>query len=125
MRRFVGVRAIVVGEYVAAAAVLVALVYLVDTTTPPESGCVAQCELLYAFGQELFAAASLVLLVVGLPVALLIATVSQRRGRRGTSTRRLTVRPGEVQAATIAAAWGVAIALPLSCILAPVVRLLM
>jgi hypothetical protein len=124
LRRFVGVRTIIVGEYFAAAAVLAALVYFA-AAAPPQPGCVDTC-FGGGIGLALFATAGLVVLAVGLPVALLIATVRQRRQRRRTATSRPTVHRGELAAATTAAAWGVAVALPLSCILAlPVLQLLM
>lgn len=123
LRRIVGVRTIIVGEYLAAAGVLVAVVYLA-AATPARPGCVDTCGgggIVLAF----YASAGLVLLVVGLPVALLIATVRRRRQRQRAASRRPTVHRSEVSEATIAAAWGVAVALPLACILAvPVLRLL-
>ncbi len=123
LRRFVGVRTVIVGEYLAAAAVLVAPVYLA-APSPPRPGGADTCGE-GGLGLALFAGAGLLLLAVGLPAALLIATVRQRRQRQRASSRRPTIHRGVLSAATVDAAWGVVVALPLSCILAgPVLGLL-
>ncbi len=126
VRRFFGVWTIVVGEYLAAAALLVALVFLA-AAIPPRRGCADSCNS-DSLGLALFAIAGLALLVVGLPVALALAALRRRRQRQRASAGRPTVRRGQLAEATIAAVWGVAVAVPLSsltCILAvPVLRLL-
>src|SRR5262245_2487223 len=125
LRSFVGVRTIIVGEYLAFAAVLMTVVYCSATPRPCQPPC-AGGDGFDGVVLLVFATAGLLLLAIGLPVALLIATVRLHRQKRRPSTSRSTLRRTKLSAATIDAAWGLAVALPLSCVLAgPVLRLLM
>ncbi len=121
--RVAGVQLVVLGGYLVLAAVLAGVLYLL-ATAPTKPNCVDTC-----FGRSLFLAllitASLGLLVTGLPVALVIATVRQYRRARRTPPARPMRRGDVVSAARVAGLWGIVVAVPLSCVLAvPLFRLL-
>lgn len=119
LKRLAALWAVIVGEYLATAAVLAALLYFQAATQPR---CKGPCA---SIGLFLFAFALLVLLAVGLPVALVIATVREYLRRRRSPAKRRTARRPYLRAATIAGAWGLVVAVPMTCLLAePLIHLL-
>jgi hypothetical protein len=120
-----GISAVIVAEYGAAAVAVMGLLWLIQGPgTRPNPACLQACGPNAA--PVALAAYGLMDLLVGLPIAFVLATVRHRRDEiwRATSTRQAPPRSVVVEGTT--AAWrGVLIGFPVVCLLSvPLTRLL-
>jgi hypothetical protein len=125
-RRLRGISAVIVAEYLAAAVAVIGVLWVVQGAgTRPDPTCLTECGPNAA--PIALAAYGLMELLVGLPIAFLIALLRRRRDDVWRGATRHPVRPPEpvlVEATT--AAWrGALIGFPLMCLVSgPLARLL-
>jgi len=115
LRRLAVVWTIILVEYLTAATLLLTAVFALGTAHSAD--CYSLCVNDWEFGRGRYFAAALVVLIVGLPVALVAAPVQHRhtqRTGRGPSVRR----SHPLSTATFAAVTGLMVAVPLSCLCA-------
>jgi hypothetical protein len=116
-RRYIAISVIIVAEYLAAAAALVGVVWL-QATAPPRSDCGVDSCAFDGIGLLLLAIFGLAVLAVGLLIALVIGVVRERRAVLRAAPPRPSGEGNHVAMhATIAAGWGVLLALPVACLL--------